>query len=125
MKNITQKEDGGTVATATDSVGDTASGSESASTPVIIADSSSISSCGSAKWSLVVNGTRYVGHVRPERNIVTEFEDKDNSVGPILLETVKERNRRLLVRDRIIQARLNKTRRSRRPRNCSKQVEIL
>ena len=40
-------------------------------------------------------------------------------------ETTKERNRRLRIQDRSIQARVDKTRRSRRASKSSKQVEML
>jgi len=124
-RDVTQKEDGGTVATAIESVGDASSMSASASTPVLSVDSCSVSSSDSAEWSLVVNGTRYFGHLRPERRFVTDLEDMNDSGGRFPRETTKERNRRLLIQDRVNQARLDKARRSRRVSKCSKQVELL
>ena len=115
-----------TVATATtETVGNTSSGSAYASTPALYADSSSISSSGSDEWSLVDNGTRYFGHLRPERRFVVDLEDMNDSVGHFPRETTKERNRRLLTQERLIQARLDETRQSRRASKHSKQVEML
>ena len=89
-----QKDDGGTVATVVESIEDSASGFVSASTPASTADSSSDSNCESAVWSVVVNGTRYFGHLQPERGSVSELEDKGDAVSPSTRETMKERNRR-------------------------------
>ena len=71
-------------------------------------DYSSSFSGGCVEWSVVVNGTRYFGHLRQERRFVSKLEDVDDSVGSSPSETMKERNRRLLIRDRLVQAGLDK-----------------
>ena len=89
-----QKDDGGTVVTVMESIEDSASDCASASTPASSAEVSSKSSCESATWSVVVNGTRFFGHLQSGRGSISELEDKDNAVSPSTRGTTKERNRR-------------------------------
>ena len=85
---MTQKEDGGTVAMAEESTEDNAFGLVSNPDRAPSTDCSSISSGGSAEWSLVVNGTRYFGHLRPEMRFVI-MEGMDDAVGLSPRETTK------------------------------------
>ena len=81
----------------------------------------------STAWSIVVNDTRYVGHLRSEKSSVSKLEDTDGAVcfcSPHP-ETTKERNRRLLIQDRLVQAELEKTVKSKHSSKCSRCVGML
>ena len=88
----------------------------------VITDLRGNSSCESLNWSIVVNGTRYLGHLSSGGGSIPELEDTDHAVASSSQETTKERSRRLLIQDRLIQAGLDKSRRSRRPSKRSKQM---
>ena len=78
--------------------------------------SSGMLECG-ANWCTVVNGTRYVGHMRSGRSSVSKLE-MEESVVDSPQETKKERNRRLLKEDRKNQSVRGKNRQSKRPDKC-------
>ena len=92
---------------------------------------SSISSGGNSRgvsmdWTMVVNGTRYVGNSRPMRNssflrIADAKEDSSELIG----ETTKERNRRLLIQERTFQAGRKKVKKRKRSVRHAKQVQTL
>ena len=115
-----------TVATAAESMEgvDTVSAHSSASSCVRL-------ECGNGsseqqQWSIVVNGTRYLGHLRSGEMWAS------SSVGPDYTgeetsavsggETTKERNRRLLLQHRKHQQRAAKVRRRKRKTECSLHV---
>ena len=110
-------------ATVAESANDSASGPASVSAPALSKELRYNSSCESSDWSIVVNGTRYLGHLRSGGGSVSESEDTDHAVTSLVQESTKERNRRLLIRDRLIQAEYNKSRGRRRPSKRSKQME--
>ena len=118
---MAQKYDGGTVATATESIDDSASVSVSVTVPACPKACPSNPSWERSKWIIVVNGTRYFGHLQSERGSTSKSEDIDDVIVEVPRETKKERNRRLLHQDHENQARLVKTRRSKRPGNSSRQ----
>ena len=80
-------------------------------------DEASLSETGD--WTIVVRGTRYIGNARPGFNSsLLEATDAKDANAEFHVETTKEQNRRLLMKERTIQARgkkSRKTRRSRRP----------
>ena len=68
---------------------------------------------GSTEWCLVVNGTRYIGNVRLEKNIDSNQEAEEDDVAAAAQESTKERNRRLLRQHRESQQLLMNSRGSR------------
>ena len=110
--NLVQKEDGGTVATVRESF-------EDFSLCTSEVDLSLMG--GSVNWCGVVNGTRYFGHLRSGSSFGVKWQNKD-AVVDFPQEAKKERNRRLLLRDREMQAGKTKMRRPRRMRRNTKEV---
>ena len=77
-------------------------------------------------WSMTVNGTRYVGHSRPTGNSsFLNIADGKEDCSELLVETTKERNRRLLVQERISQAGREKVKKTRRSVRHSNQIQTL
>ena len=136
--SVTQKYDGGTVVTTTESINDSSSGSALASGGASVSSftSAGLLECG-ANCCIVVNGTRYVGHLRAGKSYGSKLEmevghlragrssvsklEMEESVVAFPRETKKERNRRLLSEDRKIQSVRVKTRRSKRSDKSVKQ----
>ena len=110
--NLAQKEDGGTVVTVMESIEDSSFGTSDVNLSHLMGRS--------INWCGVVNGTRYVGHLRSGRSSGPKLKNND-AVIAFPRETKKERNRRLLIRDQVIQARKVKIRRSRRMRKVQRK----
>ena len=65
---------------------------------------------GGCNWSIMVNGTRYFGHLRSEGKSRSSMEKMEDSQVSPQGETVKERNRRLLRHDRAFRQHVAKVR---------------
>ena len=77
-------------------------------------------------WTSVVNGTRYVGNFRPTGNSsFPEIADAKEDSSELIGETTKERNRRLLIQERIFQAGRKKVKKTKRSVRNSNQVQTL
>ena len=67
--------------------------------------------CGcKTRWSMVVNGVQYFGCTKPKGSLSFGNAGTDEDTLLTHMESVKERNRRLLLQDRIVQAGRKKVR---------------
>ena len=86
----------------------------------------SVTICGcEAKWATVVNGVRYYGCARPKSSSSFEIADVNEDPPGTHGETIKERNRRLLLQDRTVRAGRDKVKNTKRSDRCSGQVQKL
>ena len=78
-----------------------------------------------ARWSIVVNGVRYFGNERPGDMSSFGIANSSENAPAEHVETTKERNRRLLMKDRVIQAGRKKARKSKRAIRFNKSQKLL
>ena len=83
------------------------------SASVTISASDSLARTPANEWSIIVNGTRYIGSQRSGTSSHCDLSEESDS-SEAREETIKERNSRLLTQDRINRARLGKFKISKR-----------
>ena len=99
-----------TVATTAESLG-----SETLTKETLEDELCDTSICGcKTRWSMVVNGVQYFGCAKPKGSLSFGNADADEDTFLTHMESVKERNRRLLLQDRIVQAGRKKVRSAKR-----------
>jgi len=121
-----QTKDDGTVATAAESVEGSDAGSARSSASSCTGSECGIVSSKRQQRSVVVNGTRYTGHLRSGEMWASSSvgsDDKGEETCAVSKgETIKQRNRRLLLQHREDQQRAAKVRRRKRRTECSLHV---
>ena len=85
-----------------------------------------LTTCGcKTRWSIVVNGVQYFGCAKPKGSLPFRNADADEDAPGTHVETIKERNRRLLLEDRIVQSGRKKARDVKRLGTCSIHIQEL